>query len=175
MKRNILIYGLIIGTILAAHMVIMVKRLYSNPGFKGNDIVGYTAMVVMFSLIYFGVRNYRNKYLNGIISFGKAFKTGFLIAIVGSSIYVLVWLFYYYLFVPDFMDVYTEHVLKTCSPSDLKTKSIEMANFKEMYKNPLFVILITYSEVLPVGLVVALISSLILKKKNSPVGNQMAS
>jgi hypothetical protein len=34
-----------------------------------------------------------------------------------------------------------------------------------MYENPLFVVLITYSEVLPVGLVVAFISSLILKRK----------
>jgi len=40
-----------------------------------------------------------------------------------------------------------------------------MANFKEMYKSPLFVILIIYSEVLPIGLVVALVSALILRKK----------
>jgi len=175
MKRNVLIYGLIIGTILSAHMIVMVGRLYNNPGFKGNDIIGYTAMVVMFSLIYFGVRNYRNKHLNGTISFAKAFKTGFLIALVGSSIYVVAWLFYYYLFVPDFIDVYTDHVLRTCTSSELETRKTEMANFKEMYKNPLFVILITYSEVLPVGLVVALISSLILKRKQTPIGNQMAS
>ena len=152
-------------------MVLMVHVMYTNPGVKGNDIVGYAAMVVMFSLIFFGIRNYRNKHLSGIISFGKAFKTGFLIALVGSTIYVLVWLLYYYLFVPDFIDIYTEHVLKTCSTSDLKSKTTEMANIKEMYKNPVFVVLITYSEVLPIGLVVALVSSLILKKKSIAVRN----
>jgi len=41
-----------------------------------------------------------------------------------------------------------------------------MAEFKEMYKNPLYVVLITYTEVLPVGLIVALVSALILKRKN---------
>jgi hypothetical protein len=74
------------------------------------------------------------------------------------------WLFYYYLFVPDFIDVYTQRVLNTCSPSDLEVKTKQMASFKEMYKNPLFVVLITYSEVLPIGLVVAFVSALILRK-----------
>ncbi|HMS70459.1 MAG TPA: hypothetical protein PKD18_20070 [Saprospiraceae bacterium] len=44
-----------------------------------------------------------------------------------------------------------------------------MADFKEMYKNPLFVILITYSEVLPIGLLVALLSATILKAKPKEV------
>ncbi|MEJ7625587.1 MAG: DUF4199 domain-containing protein [Ferruginibacter sp.] len=165
MKKIVLIFGLVIGIILCINMILMVNLMYSNPDFKSNDIVGYAAMVVLFSLIFFGVRNYRNKHFDGFISFWKAFKTGFLIALVGSTIYVVVWLFYYYLFVPDFIDVYTSHVLKTCSASDLPTKAAEMENFKEMYNNPLFVILITYSEVLPIGIVVALVSSLILKKK----------
>ena len=171
MKRNVWIYGLILGTILAINMVLMVNLMYRNPGFKGNEILGYAAMVVVFSLTFFGIRNFRNKQLNGVISFGKAFKTGALIALVGSTIYVVVWLFYYYLFVPDFMDVYSEHMLNAAtnegaSTSELSAKSEQIEQFKKMYSNPLFVILITYSEVFPVGLIVALISALILKRKN---------
>lgn len=170
MKRNVLIFGLVLGTILCVNMVYMVNLLYSNPDFKSNDVVGYVSMVVVFSLTFFGIRNYRNKQLNGIISLGKAFKTGALIALVGSTMYVVVWLFYYYLFVPDFIDKYILHVLNEttrsgASTSDLAEKTKEMENFKEMYKSPLFVILITYAEVLPVGLIVAFVSSLILKRK----------
>ena len=165
MKRNVLIFGLVIGTILCANMIVMINLMYTNPGFKGNDIVGYAAMVVVFSLIFFGVRNYQHKQLDGFITFGKVFKTGALIALVGSSVYVFVWLFYYYLFVPDFMEVYTSHVLRECTASDLPAKIAEMTHFKEMYKNPLFVVLITYAEVLPIGLAVALVSALVLKKK----------
>jgi Protein of unknown function (DUF4199) len=167
MKRNVLIYGFVIGIILCIHMVLLVNIIYNNPNVKANDIVGYASMVVMFSLIFFGVRNHRNRQLDGIITFGKAFKTGALIALVGSTIYVIVWLFYYYLFVPDFIEVYTNRVLNTCSIADLESKTKEMASFKEMYKNPIFVILITYSEVFPIGLVVALVSALILKKKKN--------
>lgn len=166
MKKVVLVFGLIIGLIFCANIGFMVYWMYHNPDLKGNDIVGYAVMVLVFSLIYFGTRNYRNKYLEGYITFGKAFKTGSLIALIGSTIYVLAWLFSYYLFVPDFMDVYTDYVLKNSSAEDLPAKTKEMANFKEMYKNPLFVILITYSEVLPIGLVVALVSALILKRKH---------
>ena len=167
MKRNILIFGLVIGVILCANMIVMVNLMYTDPDFMGNDVVGYAAMVVMFSLIFFGVRNYRNKQLEGYISFGKAFKMGALIALLGSTIYVVVWLFYYYLFVPDFIDVYTSCVLQKCSAAELPAKTAEMANFKELYKNPVFVVLITYAEVLPVGLVIALVSAFILKKKQA--------
>lgn len=170
MKRNVLIFGLILGTILAGNMVYMVNLLYNNPYFETNDILGYAAMVVVFSLTFFGTRNYRNKQLNGAISLGKAFTTGALIALVGSTIYVVVGMFYFYLFVPDFLDKYTLHVLNEATrngatASELAAKTAEMEQFKEMYKNPLFVILISYAEVLPIGLIVAFVSSLILRRK----------
>ena len=165
MKKIVWIFGLIIGAILVANMVAMVQMIYSNVNPKGNDIIGYATLVLIFSLIFFGVRNYRNKQAGGQLTFGKAFKVGALIAFTAATVYVVVWLVYYYLFVPDFIDVYTACVLRQCSPSDLPVKTQELESFKEMYKNPLFVILITYTEVLPIGLVVALVSGLILKKK----------
>ncbi len=171
MKRNVIIFGLILGTILAGNMVYMVNLLYHNPDIKSNDALGYAAMIVVFSLTFFGIRNYRNNQLSGMISLGKAFKTGALIALLGSTIYVVVWLFYYYLFVPDFLDKYILHVLSQATrngatASELLAKTEEMEQFKEMYKSPFYVIIISYAEVLPIGLVVAFISSLILKKKS---------
>lgn len=168
MKKNVLIFGLALGTILCANMIYLVDMCYTNADMETNDVLGYAAMVVMFSLVFFGVRNYRNKRLNEAISFGKAFKTGLLITLVGATMYVVVWLFYYYLFVPDYLDAYIPHVLKEAAENgaaDLAAKTKEMENFREMYKNPLFVVLITYAEVVPVGLVVALVSALILKRK----------
>lgn len=170
MKRNVLIFGFILGTILAVQMVYMVNLIYTNPDFESNDIVGYAAMVVVFSLTFFGIRNYRDKQLNGVISLGKAFKTGALIALVGATMYVVVWLFYYYLFVPDFLDKYILCVINDANrdgatAAELAAKTEEMEQFREMYKSPFFVVLITYAEVLPIGLVVAFISSLILRRK----------
>ncbi len=170
MKRIILIYGLIVGTILSVNIFYMVSMCYSDRHTETNDVVGYAALIVVFSLIFFGIRNYRNQYAEGFISFGKAFKIGVLISLVASVMYVVVWLFYYYLFVPDFLDKYIPFALKEASRKgatavELAAKTKDLEQLREMYKNPFFVVIITLSEVFPIGLIVAVISSLILKRK----------
>lgn len=168
MKKNVWIFGLVLGLVLCIPWLIMVQMLYSDPEFKSNDILGYAMLVVVYSLIFVGIRNYRNKELGGVISFGKAFKTGALITLVAATLYTVVWLIFYYTFVPDFMEVFTEHVLYQCtSEEELAAKTEEMESYNKMYENPLFVTLLTFAEVFPIGLVVALISALILKKKDA--------
>ncbi|MBT1689397.1 DUF4199 domain-containing protein [Dawidia soli] len=170
MKRNVLIFGSILGTILAVNGLFMCTRCYNHPEFESHDTLGYTALIVVLSLIFFGTRNYRNKQLGGSITFVQALKTGALIALLGSTIYVALWLPYYYLVIPDFMDKYVIHVMKNAERSgataaELADTASYMKKFQENYKSPLFVVLASYAEVLPIGLVVALISALVLKKK----------
>jgi hypothetical protein len=165
MKKIILIFGSVIGAILSINAIAHMNMIYSNPDYKANDVLGYASLVIIFSLIYFGVRNYRNSRLGGKIGFPKAFKTGALICLVASTVYVIIGLLYYYLFVPDFIDVFTEYMIRNSPAEEVETTTAQMENFKEMYKNPLFVILITYAEVLPIGMIVALLSALIVKKK----------
>ena len=170
MKRNTLLFGGIIGTILTGWMLYSAASCSANPEFESNDTIGYAAMVATFSFIFVGIKNYRDKQNGGIITFGRAFKLGFYISLFAATLYVVVWLIDYYIFLPDFIDSYTTHVLYQASldgasQPELDEKAAEMQSFKELYKNPLFVVLITYSEVLPIGIIVSLISALILKRK----------
>lgn len=144
----------------------MVDQIYNNPELETYDLIGYIALFLLHSLIFFAIRHYKIKILDNRINFWEAFKVGILITTISSTIYVIVWLFYYYLFVPDFFEVYSEFVLNNCSPDDFENKKIELDNFGEMYKNPLLVVLLTYFEVFPIGLLITLISSFILKSKN---------
>lgn len=171
MKRNIWILGLILGAALSFNIFFAVYMCYNKPEFDGNAIVGFAVMIVVFSLTFFRIRNFRDKQLHGVITFGNALKTGALIVLVASTLYVLVWLFCYYLFVPDFIDKYIAHALNQAaregaSVSELASKTQEMEKFRGMYRNPIMVILLTYMEVLPVGLVVALVSAFVLKRKS---------
>jgi hypothetical protein len=172
-KKSIWIFGLALGMGLCINLFYTLYLFYGAVEFKDNAVLGYAIMVVVFSVTFFGIRNYRDKRLGGIISFGKAFGTGALIVLVASTMYVVVWLISYYLFVPDFLDKYVAHCLNQATregatAAELAAKAQEMEKFRGMYRNPLMVVLLTYMEVAPVGLVVALVSSLILKRKAKP-------
>jgi hypothetical protein len=169
MKKNVLVFGLIAGAIVSALMVIGMARSIDTMDFDTGMVIGYTSMLIAFSFVFVGIKNYRDKYNGGMISFGKAFKTGFWITLIASTMYVVVWLIYYYNFIPDFMDKYSAHMLEKAkaagaTAAELQEKSAEMAGFKEMYKNPVYVVLFTYLEILPLGTLITLISALILKR-----------
>jgi hypothetical protein len=169
MKKVVLVYGIIAGLIVAGMMAFSTGYYCAQGDFEGGMIYGYSAMIIAFSMIFVGVKSFRDKHNGGTINFGKAFKIGLFISLIASTIYVIGWLINYYFFIPDFMDKYaaamiTKEKASGISADELAKKTADMAQMKEWYKNPLFVILMTYVEILPVALVVSLISALILKR-----------
>ena len=175
MKKNIIIYGLIAGIIVSILMLLSVNSMSHREGnfdYNTSLLIGYASMLIAFSLVYVGIRNYRDKYNEGVISFGKAFKIGIMIVLIASTIYVVAWLIDYFYFIPDFMEKYSAHTLDQLRASgasqvEIDKQTKEMADFATMYKNPFFNAMMTYVEILPVGLIVTLISSLILKRKTA--------
>ena len=169
MKKVVLVYGIIAGLIVAGMMAFSTGYYCAKGDFEGGMIYGYSAMIIAFSMIFVGVKSFRDKQNGGTINFGKAFKIGLYISLIASTIYVIGWLINYYCFIPDFMDKYAAAMISKAKASgisadELAKKAAEMAQMKEWYKNPLFIILMTYVEILPVALVVTLISALILKR-----------
>jgi Protein of unknown function (DUF4199) len=171
MKKTVLICGLIAGLISTSLFIgLMLLGKAGDIDFENGMIYGYTLMILAFSLIFVGTKITRDKHNGGSITFGKAFRVGLYITLVASTIYVIVWLIDYYFFIPDFAEKYAAKVLKDlkasgASQATIDKQTAEMAKFNEMYKNPFFNALITYSEILPVGLLVSLISAWTLKRK----------
>ena len=175
MKKNIIIYGLIAGIIVSILMLFSINYISHVDGkvdYNTSLLIGYASMLIAFSLVYVGIRNYRDKFNGGVISFGKAFKIGIMIVLIASTIYVVAWLIDYFFFIPDFMEKFSAQELDELKASgasqiEIDKETIKMENMVKMYKNPFFNALMTYVEILPVGLVVTLISSLILKRKTA--------
>lgn len=166
-KKIIVNYGLIAGVIVSIMMLISANTI---TDYDRALVVGYASMLIAFSLVFVGIRNYRDKYNNGIISFGKAFKIGIMIVLIASTIYVIAWLVAYFFFEPDYLEKYSAKALDKlkaggASQTEIDKQTKELADFARMYKNPFFNAMMTYMEILPVGLIVTLISSLILKRK----------
>ncbi|MEK8181137.1 DUF4199 domain-containing protein [Flavobacterium buctense] len=170
MKKIIITNGLIAGAIVATFMVYGTYKM-NQEDFEPSMILGYAGMLIAYVFVFLGIKNYRDNYNNGAITFGKAFKIGMLISLIAATIYVGVWLIEYYCFFPDFMEKYATVMEKNWQKegltlAEIKAKTEEMNMFKELYKNPIWVILITYSEILlPIGVLVPIISALILKRQ----------
>jgi hypothetical protein len=164
MKNNILKNGILGGIIASIVMASMVFYMKANPEQEPNMIIGFTGMLLAFIFVILGIKQERETN-NGSITFGRAFLTGLGITLVISTMYVLVWLVIYYNFFPDFMDKYGEMALKNAKPEEFSAKTAEINQMKEWYKNPLMIIILTYMEILPLGIVVSFIGALILKKK----------
>src|SRR4051812_4036954 len=179
-KKNIIIYGLIAGIIVSSLMLISVNSVSHREGnfdYNRSLLIGYASMLIAFSLVFVGIRNYRDKYNNGVISFGKAFKIGIMIVLIASTIYVAAWLIDYFFFIPDFAEKYSAHMIDNLKASgatqmEIDKQTKEMAGMATMLNNPFYNAMMTYLEILPVGLIVTLISSLILKRKSVPVAGR---
>jgi hypothetical protein len=172
MKKNILTYGLISGSIISALMAVNVSMCSNSGDFESSMLIGYASMLIAFSMIFVALKNYRDKYNGGILSFGKAFKLGLFITLIASAIYVIVWMIEEQLFFPDFMEKYMAHEMSKLQSSgisgaELASEAKKLEQAKEWYKNPILKILMTFMEIFPVGLMVTLISSLILKRKTA--------
>lgn len=178
MKNIVLKYGLISGAISAVLMVAMVSFIY-QIGFDYGMLVGYSAMVLAFLLVFFGIRSYRETVGKGRISFGRAFSVGILITLISCVCYVVTWQIVYFNFLPDFADKYTNYLIEKeraagASAEQIAAKTEEMKSMKALYDNPFFNAAITFLEPLPVGLIVTTISALILKKRDPEISPDAA-
>jgi len=127
-------------------------------------------MVLSFAVIFIGVRSYREQVAQGSLSFGKALQAGLLMALISSCCYTLAWLCINHFFYPNFADDYMAHEmnrlrLSGAAEAVMQQKMKMLEEYKSMTANPLVNALITFTEPLPVGFVVALVSAAVLRKK----------
>jgi hypothetical protein len=171
MRKTVLTFGLISGLIISVLMSGSLL-LADKIGAGHSMTLGYTIMVASFLLIYFGIRSYRDNTLGGQISFGRAFVCGFLIALITSVCYMATWEVLYFNFMPHFMDSYFAAQIHEVQAAglDSATTAARVAGVlrsQQQYQNPLINMAYTFVEPLPVGILIALISAALLRRKSS--------
>jgi hypothetical protein len=169
MKKIVWTFGLIAGAVLSLMMVVTIP-FHEEIGFDRGLIIGYASMVAAFLLIFFGIRSYRDNVAGGSVSFGRALVVGALIAAVASACYVATWEVIYFNFSHDYLAKYQAHQIEKArasgaSQAELDTQLADMKKFEQMYQNPAINAAITFVEPLPVGLLIALVSAAVLRKR----------
>jgi hypothetical protein len=169
MKKTVLTFGLIAGFMISVLMggsFFIARKIGSGHSMA----LGYTIMVASFLLVYFGIRSYRDNTLAGQISFGRAFACGILITLITTLCYVAMWEILYFKFMSHSMDGYFAAQIHKVQASGLDpaTTAAQVAaiqHSQQLYQNPIVNMAYTFMEPFPVGLVITLVSSVVLRRK----------
>jgi len=141
-----------------------------STDFEKGASVGTIFLVAAFSMIFFGIRNYRDKIADGVIDFNKGFRIGIQITVLGSVIYVIGWMInFHYIdteFIENYIAFYSEKIKASGKPQleiekEITAFKANMAN----YENPFVMMMYTFLEVFPVGLIVSILCAMLMRKK----------
>lgn len=163
-------YGAISGLIVTA---VITAGIFYADGIGGGHATtslgfGYLVMIIALSTIFLAIRDHRNKKLGGVIKFLPAFGLGVLVAAIAGVVYVAAWETFLQITHYPFMENYIAAMVEAkrtagVSGAELDAFVAEMEKAKADYANPLYRLPVTFLEIFPVGLLIALISAALLR------------
>lgn len=161
-----LVYGGIAGAVIIT--ILCAGLAFDMPSHATSVWFGYLIMLMALSLIFVGVKRYRDVECGGVIRFGRALAVGLGMAAVAALIYVTGWEIFSALWSRDFIAEYSAGIIDElraggASQAEIDAKTAEMAALSENFRNPLWRIPMVMAEILPVGLLVALVSAALLR------------
>ena len=83
------------------------------PGNHTSEWFGYLVMLAALSMIFVGVKRFRDVECGGVIRFGRAFAVGLGIALVAAAVYVIGWELYQAASGFDFMADYSASIVES--------------------------------------------------------------
>lgn len=169
MKRIILVYGSIAGVIVTASLTLSMAA--STGHGAAGLVVGYLSMLVALSMVFVGVKKYRDEQLGGVIRFSTALGVGLGISLIASLFYAFGWEAYLYAtgyrFMPDYMaSTIDAKRAAGASAAEIAKLTADMQAFAKTYENPVMRLLISMSEIAPVAIIITLISAALLRRRN---------
>ncbi len=164
MTRFILFYGSAAGLAVSAFLIAGIF-LIDGPG---SPLFGYLTMLVSLSVIFLAVKRYRDRNGGGVIKFWPALALGVSIAVVAATFYVLAWEIYFNASNGAWLDGYVDSMVANrqaggAGEEALAAYRTEMEEMMALYRNWWFRIPVTYSEILPVGVLISLVSAGLLR------------
>jgi hypothetical protein len=162
--KHALLYGVYLGA-----AIIIISLLFYVLNLYTENWINYIIYVVLLGGVVYSALTYRDKHLNGFITFGQSFMIGFftvLFAAVVSAIYTAV-----------FMSLAGEEVIAIImqkaeesmlqSKPDMTDEQIDMAmKMTERMMSPLWLTVISFLSSLFFGTIFSLLGSIFIKKEN---------
>ena len=169
MRKTILTFGAISGALIFG-VFFLGTMLAMSGGAVGkiSELLGYLLMLVTLSVIFVGIKRYRDRELGGVIRFGQALLVGVGISLVAGVLYVACWEIYLNATGFAFIDEYTRAVVEGKKAAGMAGEELQalvasIETVKQRYANPLSRLPMIFLEIFPFGIVISLTSAAILR------------
>jgi hypothetical protein len=168
MFKTIVRFGLIAGLIVAIPMVVLMVGFSPATFEAGGLLYGYLSMIAALTMVFLGVKHYRDTVRGGTIKFGPALGVGLGISAVASLLYAVGWEVSLALTGFDFADSYYRSLIdaaraKGTSEAELQQLIADGKSFAAWYSKPWLRMPMSFVEMFPVGLLISLISAALLR------------
>ncbi len=165
MKPNIQ-YGLILGGILIA-----ISLLIYVLGLEKNETVITISFVINIAIpaivTFLGIRELRDKFQHGFISFGQGFSCGLVISIIGGALSSIYSFLYFKVINPGMVAYSRLKQEEAMLDRGMSYSEIEkMSSTLDFMTNPAILSAFAFLGMVIIGLVISLISAAILKKED---------
>lgn len=172
MKSTVYRYG-IYATLTIVGLSWGVFFLLKNLGQGLQEAAGYLSILLAMIFIFFGIRHFRDRVNGGYLSFGQGLKVGVLIVLIPAVAFGLFDILYTEILNPtwkdDYYSKYIENIRKSVAADKLEAAIKKAEKEKEMFSNPLFQFLLMGGTVFIIGFIVAIISSLTLRRSKTAI------
>ncbi len=159
MKKLIIRYGLYAGCVLVVLGLFNWWVFGQAFGYHASELFGYGSMIVSLLTIPAGILYFKKKLNDGQVSFAEGLKVGVGIALVASFIMFIYGALFFLISTDEFMLWYE----KSVGMEEWNKIQNQMEAMPEYVFSPLFQGFILFVTVFLIGLIIALISSLVLK------------
>ncbi len=156
MNKTISRYGLLASLIIVGLFILTLSIGGVEMDYQLSETLGYLSMLLAMSMVFFGIKAYRDQENGGVISFGKAFQVGSLIALFPSTAFGIYTIFFFM--------AYGERWVAFAMENMTAEQRAQFEGNPGLFMNPFFQAGVMFLTVLVIGLLIALISSWILKR-----------
>lgn len=164
MKNPVFRFGLIGGAIGLLLFFLPWLIWGTSIPFQTAEFIGYLTIFISLSVVYFGIRSYRETVNGGKLTFGQGMIAGAKISLFPSVVICIYTAIFFKVYGSEFQAYAEDHYKKSMSAVEYEKFTAQMASMNEIYLNPFFQGLVMFLTVFVLGLVVAAISSAVLRR-----------
>ena len=166
--KSIAMNGINYGAIAAAGMIIFSLIMYLIDMHLNTSIM-LIAYIFLIGAIIWGTIEYRNNVLGGVMSYGKAFSTSFMIALF-AVIIVAIYNFVFFQFiapdaVQDLADIGREKIIND-NPNLSEEELDQAMQYSSFMHTPIWLSVMGLVSQVIISVIISLITSIFLKKED---------